>query len=75
MIAGLTETLRTDVTREQLIGKFARLRGELIEAHARRRDPSYIERLIDDLADTRRALADGQAHDEQTGDSAFGLGW
>jgi hypothetical protein len=58
-----------------LLGKFARLRGELVKAHASRVDPSYIERLIEDLAETRRALVEGQAHDEQTGDSAFGLGW
>ena len=63
------------MTREQLLGKFARLRGELVKAYASQVDPSYIERLIDDLAETRRALLDGHAHDEQTGDSAFGLGW
>ena len=64
------------MTKEQLIGKFARLRAELVDAHARRLDQSHLERLTDELGETRRLLAEFDGHgDEQTGDSAFKLGW
>jgi hypothetical protein len=64
------------MTKEQLIGKFARLRAELVDAHARRLDPSHLERLMDELTETRRLVAEFDGHgDEQTGDSAFKLGW
>jgi hypothetical protein len=61
--------------RAHLVGKFARLRAELVEAHSRRRDAKLMERLMDDLAETRREIAQLQSSDEQTGDSGFTLGW
>jgi hypothetical protein len=63
------------VTPEQLIGKFARLRMELIEARGRRVESSHLERLMDELADTRRLIAGLRGVDEQTGDSVFVLNW
>ena len=57
---------------EQLIGKFARLRIELIDARARRIGARHLERLMDELSETRLILAELMApSDEQTGDSQF----
>lgn len=63
------------MTLDQLAGKFARLQTELTEARSRRGGSSHVERLIDELAATRREVSQLQACDEQSGDSAFVLNW
>lgn len=60
------------VDTDQLTGKFARLRAELVEAKARRADPDIIGRMVDELAATRRLIeSKSKGPDEQTGDSQF----
>lgn len=55
---------------EQLLGRYARLRDELAQAYAApTRRMGRIERLVEELADTERALADSEPRDEQTNDA------
>ena len=56
--------------RSQLIGHYARLESELIEAYtAPSCQPGMIERITDDLAAIRRRLRHGShVDDEQTSD-------
>lgn len=63
------------MTPEQLTGKHARLRQELAEAFSA---PAWrvgrIDRIVEELAETERLMASGQALDEQTDNSLFGFG-
>ena len=61
------------MNREQLAGKFLRLRAELLQALNLREEFGHIERLVGELAETRRLAAALRRPDEQTGDSDFTL--
>ncbi|MBC7484190.1 MAG: hypothetical protein H7337_20330 [Rhizobacter sp.] len=55
------------MTPEQLTGKHARLRQELAEAFsATAWRVGRIDRIVEELAETERVMASGQAQDEQT---------
>jgi hypothetical protein len=59
---------------DELFGKYLRLQRELVQAYTDigRRD-GQIERITDEMAELRKALARGQPYDEQTEDPIPGV--
>lgn len=63
------------VTKDQLIGKFERLRAELLAAKATKKDPVLLERLVDELAATRRCLVELIGSEDEQSNSRFHIDW
>ncbi len=67
----------TTMTREELFGKYVRLRDELNQAYAAPRWRSgHIDRLADEISEVERALSRGRAwQDDQTDEPLPGVAW
>ena len=63
------------VTKDQLIGKFERLRGELLAANATNENPVLLERLVDELAATRRRIVEMSGSEDEQSNSRFDIDW
>ena len=67
--------MNTSMTLEQLTGKYARLRQELVDAYSASDWRSgRIDRIAEELADTERALAAYPPVDEQAEAAQFDSG-